>query len=35
MCEVIIFFMGAIIAGLLLCIVVLDRKLDDIKRGIK
>jgi hypothetical protein len=32
MCEMIIFFMGAIIAGLLLWILILDSKLEDSQR---
>ena len=33
MCEVIIFFGGAIIAGLLLWVVILDNKLEDYRSG--
>lgn len=35
MCEVIVFFMGALVAALLLWVVILDNKLDDYERGLK
>ena len=35
MCEVIIFFMGGAMAGLMLWIVILDNKLEDYRRGVK
>jgi hypothetical protein len=35
MCEAIIFFMAAAIAALLLWVVILDGRLDDIRRGVR
>lgn len=35
MCEVIIFFLGAVIAGLLLWVVILDSKLCDYRSGVR
>lgn len=34
MCEVIVFFIGAACAGLLLRIIILDNKIEDMKHGI-
>ncbi len=34
MCEIILFFGGAVIAGLLLWIVVLDNQVQDYKNGV-
>ena len=35
MCEMIIFFMGGAMAGLVLWIVILDNKLEDYRSGVK